>query len=411
MSETTMIAERRRIEREICEAVVTDALAAGYGLSLQADGEEFEAPTFDGKAIMSTLMDVDDAYLILHQKPLPTTTLGTDSEGWVRFVFGNSGYDVISDYTTNLETLLARADSIANRYDQAGLSQPLHSEPGTSEHLASEIDDGPRPWMLEPDLPDRLATEGEADREYARNVGAMHPDRAWILSDRDVWYANPSYSGPPMPHPEAEPHVVRDRTPYGPVAMTPERIAALGRVTGLGLKVDPGVGARMSGIEAADIVAEMVLEAGDPSRRTAEADVPTIILTREAAGALALASLTHPGEDVLPKRPHQEALALVDEIASLARMFSEGVRSLAPALPEQTTTGLVVDLTDHHLVQDAGRGKAIYHAIADVFWEPHFDGVAYTSPGRGTNVRIGYDADGHGTLERLPQRDQEMDRG
>lgn len=47
-----------------------------------------------------------------------------------------------------------------------------------------------------------LATEASADREYARNVGYDNPDRAWILSNRDAWYANPFYSGPKVPHPE-----------------------------------------------------------------------------------------------------------------------------------------------------------------------------------------------------------------
>lgn len=49
---------------------------------------------------------------------------------------------------------------------------------------------------------EHLATQGEADREYARNVGAENPQRAWILSDRDVWYSNPYYVGAPVPHPE-----------------------------------------------------------------------------------------------------------------------------------------------------------------------------------------------------------------
>lgn len=49
---------------------------------------------------------------------------------------------------------------------------------------------------------DQLATLAEADREYADNVGAMNPDQAWILSDRDVWYKNPAYRGAPQPHPE-----------------------------------------------------------------------------------------------------------------------------------------------------------------------------------------------------------------
>ena len=47
-----------------------------------------------------------------------------------------------------------------------------------------------------------LATDAEADLEYAHNVGRERFDCAWILSDRDVWYRNPFYDGPPQPHPE-----------------------------------------------------------------------------------------------------------------------------------------------------------------------------------------------------------------
>lgn len=60
------------------------------------------------------------------------------------------------------------------------------------------------------DVPDQrkssitLATIAEADREWARNVGIENPERAWILSDRDCWYPNPAYSGPPVPHPESD---------------------------------------------------------------------------------------------------------------------------------------------------------------------------------------------------------------
>jgi len=58
---------------------------------------------------------------------------------------------------------------------------------------------------VHPDDDTHLATEGEADREYAHNVGRDHPEKAWILSDRDVWYANPFYRGPKVEHPEFEP--------------------------------------------------------------------------------------------------------------------------------------------------------------------------------------------------------------
>ena len=51
---------------------------------------------------------------------------------------------------------------------------------------------------------DYLATEAEADQEYARNTGRENADRCWILSDRDCWYRNPFYTGPVTPHPESD---------------------------------------------------------------------------------------------------------------------------------------------------------------------------------------------------------------
>lgn len=49
-----------------------------------------------------------------------------------------------------------------------------------------------------------LATEADAVREYARNVGRDSLDRQWILSPYDTWERNPFYQGPEQPHPEAE---------------------------------------------------------------------------------------------------------------------------------------------------------------------------------------------------------------
>lgn len=42
----------------------------------------------------------------------------------------------------------------------------------------------------------------QADRQYAEAKGSERRDQQWILSDRDVWYRNPFYKGPPQPHPE-----------------------------------------------------------------------------------------------------------------------------------------------------------------------------------------------------------------
>ncbi|AOX18578.1 hypothetical protein [Kozakia baliensis] len=47
-----------------------------------------------------------------------------------------------------------------------------------------------------------MSYEQLADREWAREAGRCNPDSARVLSDRDVWYPNPFYAGPRVPHPE-----------------------------------------------------------------------------------------------------------------------------------------------------------------------------------------------------------------
>jgi len=53
-------------------------------------------------------------------------------------------------------------------------------------------------------IDDRAATIAESENEWTRYAGGCDPSVAWLLSDRDVWYANPFYTGAPVPHPEAD---------------------------------------------------------------------------------------------------------------------------------------------------------------------------------------------------------------
>ena len=53
----------------------------------------------------------------------------------------------------------------------------------------------------DPDYFHRMSIS-EYDQAEAEFGGKDYPERAWLLSSRDVWYANPCYSGPPVPHPE-----------------------------------------------------------------------------------------------------------------------------------------------------------------------------------------------------------------
>jgi hypothetical protein len=67
------------------------------------DGEEDVVKTsHDREKLKASLMTTDEDALFIH-RPGETTSFG-----WVRLIDGNSGWDVVNDYTTNLEILMER---------------------------------------------------------------------------------------------------------------------------------------------------------------------------------------------------------------------------------------------------------------------------------------------------------------
>jgi len=57
------------------------------------------------------------------------------------------------------------------------------------------------------------STDAEWDRAAARERGAADPASAWICTDRDAWYPNPFYQGPPVRHPEDDQDLYDDEPP------------------------------------------------------------------------------------------------------------------------------------------------------------------------------------------------------
>ena len=103
---------RGRVEQRIVKSTVRELLAAGFALSVDDGGETFgpftvEAPVFDA------LMNTDEDYLFVHR----VEYIGPTKQpfGWVRFVYGNDGWDVINDYTTNLEKHLTATNALIER--------------------------------------------------------------------------------------------------------------------------------------------------------------------------------------------------------------------------------------------------------------------------------------------------------
>ena len=60
------------------------------------------------------------------------------------------------------------------------------------------------------------STHGDSDRAEANEIGSRHPERCWILTDRDVWHLNPYFKGEIQRHPEDCPNEAEDSEPTNP---------------------------------------------------------------------------------------------------------------------------------------------------------------------------------------------------
>ncbi|ABI60827.1 hypothetical protein [Nitrosomonas eutropha] len=106
--------ERQNIERQIARSAVNALIKAGYSVAV-FDGEEIALEAArDIGAIMDAMFSTDEDCLFA----MITMKDGKKKRvGWVSFVYGNAGYDVISDYTTNLETVLADTTALTERLE------------------------------------------------------------------------------------------------------------------------------------------------------------------------------------------------------------------------------------------------------------------------------------------------------
>lgn len=101
---------RQRLERRIVRRVILDGKKAGYLFNIYNGGEGYELsePTARVKALLNAMFATDDEQLFFFK--------GGKRVGWVRFVYGNDGWDVVCDYTANLEDVMSGATILANKY-------------------------------------------------------------------------------------------------------------------------------------------------------------------------------------------------------------------------------------------------------------------------------------------------------
>ena len=93
------IAKRQEMERQIVRKVIDDTLATGrYTLSVFDGEEETVKDSGDAERIFEAMFSTDEDRLLFLK--------GGKQVGWVCFIYGNDGWDVIADYTGNLEMVL-----------------------------------------------------------------------------------------------------------------------------------------------------------------------------------------------------------------------------------------------------------------------------------------------------------------
>jgi len=91
-------AKRIKIEGRIAAALIDSLLARGAVLHLNDDshgnGEWIVENCTDKAAVIQAMFTTDGDLLEAHDA-------GGNGLGWFMFIYGNAGYDVISDYTAN----------------------------------------------------------------------------------------------------------------------------------------------------------------------------------------------------------------------------------------------------------------------------------------------------------------------
>jgi hypothetical protein len=112
MNSQLRLEKRIAVEKRIARKVVDVLLAAGFALSLNNGGDEYEIKnSTDASAIKAAMFATDEERLYAMQCDRCV--------GWVYFVYGNDGWDVICDHTVNLEPYIGEGTEVEKAIERA----------------------------------------------------------------------------------------------------------------------------------------------------------------------------------------------------------------------------------------------------------------------------------------------------
>lgn len=102
------------IERLVAQRAIRDIIAAGHHVSINDGEEDVIIASRDERAILAVMFSTDEDQLYVDFDPATRISFG-----WIRFIYGNDGWDVINDNTTNLTEMLKGTDALCGEIDEA----------------------------------------------------------------------------------------------------------------------------------------------------------------------------------------------------------------------------------------------------------------------------------------------------
>lgn len=110
-ADSRAVAQRIKLEGRVARKIVRALLAAGYSITVFDGEEETVIRCRQFASIINAMNTTDQDYLLVYKA-------GSEKRhGWVRFIYGNDGWDVVNDYTTNLESLMAPINDWSESFD------------------------------------------------------------------------------------------------------------------------------------------------------------------------------------------------------------------------------------------------------------------------------------------------------
>lgn len=128
------------VEQQIAKFAINSLLEAGFTLSVN-DGEDTVLHrSADAPSVFSAMFSTDEDYLIAH---VPTWNTSDDSDrcGWIRFIYGNDGPDVINDHTVEtypvFDVVMAKVSKWVDCWEELGNFPSVPLRVGTFENIGS----------------------------------------------------------------------------------------------------------------------------------------------------------------------------------------------------------------------------------------------------------------------------------